>query len=143
MSPTARTAFILEMMLREIYLGLLNSFYKVKSIPYMHLISFHLCSYSFRTWMMCSCLLSLSIKRMTSKRCTSAHFDLLTRALRFTNLSVREMLSKRKGSPARQTFTWKLSALATQMAGNRLPLVIQLQFFTQVLMITTVHKHLS
>lgn len=42
------------------------------------------------------------------------------------------MLSKRKGSPARQTFTWKLSAIATQMAGSRLPLVVQCQFFTQV-----------
>jgi hypothetical protein len=28
-SPPARTAFILEMMLREIYIGLLNSFYHV------------------------------------------------------------------------------------------------------------------
>lgn len=44
----------------------------------------------------------------------------------------REMLSKKKGSTSRQPFTWKLSAIATQMAANRLPMVIQLQFFTQV-----------
>jgi hypothetical protein len=31
-TPPARTAFILEVMLREIYLGLLNSFYHV-SLP--------------------------------------------------------------------------------------------------------------
>jgi hypothetical protein len=42
------------------------------------------------------------------------------------------MLSKKKGSSSRQPFTWKLSAIATQMAANRLPMVIQLQFFTQV-----------
>lgn len=89
-SPPARTAFILEMMLREIYIGLLNSFYH--------------------------------------------DLDDVLLPVIFEDQSIEklEMLSKKKGSSSRQPFTWKLSAIATQMAANRLPMVIQLQFFTQV-----------
>jgi len=91
-SPTARTALVLEVMLREIYLGLLKAVYKDLDNTLLPVIFEHQKD---------------SIEKM-------------------------EMLSKRKGAPSRQPFTWKLSALAAQMAGNRVPLIIQLQFFTQV-----------
>jgi len=49
------------------------------------------------------------------------------------DLDKMEMLSKKRGSHARQPFTWRLSAIATQMSANRLPRTIQLQFFAQAL----------